>query len=200
MSIKYAVLGLLAESPLHGYAVHSQFEERLSDFWELNYGQVYQVLTLLEREEFVAARDERVGKRPTRKVYAVTAKGRAALSAWIARRIERRRPFRDDFYVRLLFVDKEDPARMRELVDAELANCRERLAELVDRRDRYARTGAVSLASRLFAKAAVLHAEADLEALRECRVALTRCEEAATTSRDAKVETTSLAPHRSVRR
>ena len=48
MSIKHAVLGLLAETPRHGYAVRTAFEECLGDFWELNYGQIYQVLAALE--------------------------------------------------------------------------------------------------------------------------------------------------------
>jgi DNA-binding PadR family transcriptional regulator len=69
MSIKYAMLGLLAEQPNHGYAIHAAFEERLGDFWELNYGQVYQVLHLLEGEGLIAGQSQRRGKRPRRRVH-----------------------------------------------------------------------------------------------------------------------------------
>ena len=188
MSIKYAVLGLLAERAGHGYAVHASFEARLSDFWELNYGQVYQVLMQLEREQLVAAHDEREGRRPTRKVYSVTPKGRDALRTWLAKPTERRRPFRDDFYVRLLFADLEDGEALRVIVDLEIAKCRERLAELVDRRDRRLGEESPTIVSQLFGKAAVLHAEADLEALRQCRAALTSTSAVVVSKRpDAKV-------------
>src|SRR6266404_9797793 len=90
MSIKYAILGLLAERPSHGYAVHASFEARLSDFWELNYGQVYQVLGLLEREGLIAGEDDRVGKRPPKKVYSVTSRGRIALRNWLRAPIHKR--------------------------------------------------------------------------------------------------------------
>ena len=71
MSIKHAILGLIAEEARHGYAVRTAFEERLGDFWELNYGQVYQVLTTLEREALITGCDERVGRRPVRRTIVI---------------------------------------------------------------------------------------------------------------------------------
>jgi DNA-binding PadR family transcriptional regulator len=177
MSIKYAILGLLAERPNHGYAIRAVFEERLSDFWELNYGQVYQVLTGLEGEGLIGGRDERVGKRPQKKVYSVTSRGRTALANWLACSRYQRRPFRDDFYVRLMFADQTDREGVCSMLDAEFARGRERLAALIDRRD--AATDRESLVPRFFAAAAVLHAEADLEALRQCRAALVEASQAA---------------------
>jgi len=179
MSIKYAVLGLLAERANHGYALHAAFEERLSDFWELNYGQVYQVLTVLEREGLIAGRDERVGKRPPRKVYSVTPRGRAALGNWLVEPRDRPRPFRDDFYVRLLFAKQGDRDGLYSMVDAEIATRRQRLAELIDRREAASNAAPESLVPRFFVAAAVLHVEADLEALKQCRAALIQLDQAA---------------------
>ena len=169
MSIKYAILGLLAEAPNHGYAVHAAFEERLSDFWELNYGQVYQILTVLEREGLITGRDERVGKRPPRKVYSATSRGQAALHNWLLGAGDRRRPFRDEFYVRFLFADATNSETLAAMIDAEIARCRERLADLTDRRDSTPKAQPNSYVPRLFAAAAVRHAEADLESLQECK-------------------------------
>ena len=163
MSIKYAILGLLAEQPRHGYAVHAVFEQRLSDFWELNYGQVYQVLTSLEREGLIAGQDERVGKRPPRKVYSVTSRGQSALRNWLLGPSDRRRPFRDDFYVRFLFADHADLTSLCAMIDAEIVRCRERLAELTDRRDAAPKSLPGSYVPSLFNGAAVRHAEADLK-------------------------------------
>lgn len=170
MSIKYAILGLLAEAPNHGYAVHAAFEERLSDFWELNYGQVYQILTVLEREGLISGRDERVGKRPPRKVYSATPRGHTALRNWLLGSSDRRRPFRDEFYVRFLFADPNDINTLCAMIDAEIARCRERLADLTDRRDAAPKAQPGSYVPRLFAAAAVRHAEADLASLQDCKV------------------------------
>ncbi len=172
MSIKYAVLGLIAEGSKHGYAIRAEFEERIGDFWELNYGQVYQVLTALEKEHLIIGRDGRVGKRPQRKVYSISEKGHTALDAWLQRPPSRRRPFRDDFYVRLLFADHSNLASLQAMLSAQIAACQEHLAELVDRDEANVGTTSESAVRRLFTKAAIMHAEADLKALEVCRVTL----------------------------
>jgi len=169
MSIKFAVLGLIAEEPRHGYAVRAEFEARLGDFWELNYGQVYQVLTALEQEGLIAGSDERVGRRPTRTVYTVSPKGREALRRWLEQPLSRKQPFRDEFYVRLLFAGQADPKLVPVMLEAQMRRCNERLAELLDQRDTHA---SPADPQRLFRQAAILHAEADLKALTLCRDAL----------------------------
>jgi DNA-binding PadR family transcriptional regulator len=171
MSIKYAVLGLIAEEPRHGYAVRAEFEARLGDFWELNYGQVYQVLTALEQEGLIVGSDERVGRRPTRKVYAISAKGREALRRWLEQPLSRKQPFRDEFYVRLLFAGQADPKLVPRMVETQIKRCNERLAELLDQPGREG-LGEPADPQRLFRQAAILHAEADLKALALCREVL----------------------------
>jgi len=46
MSLRFGVLGLLAEEPLHGYEVKTRFEEMLGGTWKVNIGSVYQVLNV----------------------------------------------------------------------------------------------------------------------------------------------------------
>ena len=53
VSLKYGVLGLLAEEPLHGYEVKNRFEAMLGGTWEVNIGQVYTTLQRLERDGLV---------------------------------------------------------------------------------------------------------------------------------------------------
>ncbi len=81
MSIKHAVLGLIAESPCHGYAVRARFEERLGDLFDLGSGRVYGVLSRLEREGLVAGEAERMGRR-RRRIYSIRPAGRRELLAW----------------------------------------------------------------------------------------------------------------------
>lgn len=50
MSIKFAILALLAEKPRHGYEIKNEFDRRTNHTWPLNIGQVYTTLDRLERD------------------------------------------------------------------------------------------------------------------------------------------------------
>lgn len=172
MSIKHAVLGLISEEARHGYAVRAAFEERLGDFWELNYGQVYQVLTGLEQEGLITGSDERVGRRPIRRIFAITAKGRDELRRWLLKPTPRRRPFRDDFYVRLLFAMGSGVDVVCDMTNEEIRSCREHLATLTDQARIAENLGPETRVRQLFTHAAILHSEAALKALEHCQVSL----------------------------
>src|SRR5207247_155974 len=77
MSLRYGVLGLLAEEPLHGYEVKNRFEALLGGTWEVNIGQVYTTLQRLERDGLVRP----LGRRGDRGklLYELSASGRGAL-------------------------------------------------------------------------------------------------------------------------
>ena len=174
---KYAVLGLLAEEgPMHGYALQSVLEQRLGDFWEVNYGQVYQVLTALESDGFVVSSEARVGRRPTRKVHAISAKGRDAQRAWIAGAAPRVKEFRDDFYVRLLFSKGSSPRALDKLIGDQIERCWAHLSELVLQRatPRVSADPFGALVRRLSVEAAILHMDASVRALDLCRAAFER--------------------------
>jgi DNA-binding PadR family transcriptional regulator len=173
MAIRFAVLALLAEGPLHGYAVHAVFEERLGDFVDLNYGRVYQVLIALERQGHVRASESRVGRRPFRKVYALTPSGRDLLDRWLRESKARSRTPRDDFYVRLVLAVRLCPEHAPRLVEEQLAVVRAEVAALRLRRTALPRGGAGDeLVRRLFVEAALLRGEATVKALEASRIAL----------------------------
>src|SRR5256712_2501031 len=82
VSLKYGVLGLLAEEPLHGYEVKTRFEAMLGGTWEVNIGQIYTTLQRLERDGLVRP----VGPRGDRgrQSYELLPKGQTALLEWLA--------------------------------------------------------------------------------------------------------------------
>jgi len=186
MSIKYACLGLLAEAPSHGYAIRTAFEERLGDFWELNYGQVYQVLSALEQEGLIIGRDEQIGRRPPRKVFAISPKGREALRRWLEHPTARKTAFRDEFYVRLLFANERDQGLLDSMLELQVHRCEEHLASLVDQRDGTVARSYATAARHLYREAAILHAQADLRALELCRTVLTGSRENSVAPRAAR--------------
>jgi PadR family transcriptional regulator, regulatory protein PadR len=73
------VLAVLGSGPAHGYALIELLRERSGGFFELPEGTVYPALHRLERAGLVESGwSQAAGRR--RRVYALTAQGRRALS------------------------------------------------------------------------------------------------------------------------
>ena len=70
------LLGLLSGSAMHGYQLNEVVERRLPLFSKLSPSTVYSRLDRLARRGLAEATTERVGRRPERKVYALTAAGK----------------------------------------------------------------------------------------------------------------------------
>ena len=84
-------LVLLADGPVHGYAVTGQLEEMGLTGGPVNVGDVYRTLRDLEEAGLVSSTwsNEPVG--PQRRDYRLTPKGYAALDEWAAVMKERAR-------------------------------------------------------------------------------------------------------------
>jgi len=83
-SIRLFILGTLATSgPLHGHQIRQQAQSDRTEIWtDIQVGSVYGALKRLASEGLVReVRTERVGNRPERTIYEITAEGRRALAA-----------------------------------------------------------------------------------------------------------------------
>lgn len=69
------LLGLLRESPKHGYQVKREIKEILSLFAGVNLKSIYYPLQILEKKGLVVKRIDKQGRRPARFVYTLTRKG-----------------------------------------------------------------------------------------------------------------------------
>ena len=167
MSIKYAVLALILEKPRHGYAIRNAFEARLSDVREIGYGQVYQVLAGLEKDGFARGVSTPDGVR--RIVYTGTRRGRAALNAWLYGASLERRGFRDDVFLRLLFVGPDHIDGMLRFLAGQILQVKEDLEILrAQHRDLDCALDPLDPVVRMrcvYIEAEILHREADLAAI-----------------------------------
>lgn len=75
------LLGLLKESPKHGYEIKKKIKEIFSLFAGVELKSIYYPLKVLEQNELVIKRKSRLGKRPERLVYELTPKGEARFQA-----------------------------------------------------------------------------------------------------------------------
>lgn len=73
------VLAVLAEGKCHGYAIAREVERRSSEALLMREGSLYPALRVLEAQELIKGSWEQGQGGPSRKVYAITAKGQAGL-------------------------------------------------------------------------------------------------------------------------
>ncbi len=81
------VLGVLQDSPAHGYEIARRVKKLSASALELGENRLYPALKTLEEDGFVEAEWEPQEGRPPRKVYRLTADGRRELeskrSSWV---------------------------------------------------------------------------------------------------------------------
>jgi PadR family transcriptional regulator PadR len=79
-ALDMCLLALLAREPAHGYELVRRMEA--AGFGSVGYGTIYPLLTRMRRLGLVADEQQDSPTGPPRKVYALTAPGRARLDAW----------------------------------------------------------------------------------------------------------------------
>ena len=83
MSLKYAILSLLAHDPLTGYELMKLFDGSVGYFWHATHPQIYKELARLERAGQIAHRSVAQRGRPTKKIYSLSETGRNELLEWL---------------------------------------------------------------------------------------------------------------------
>lgn len=164
MSLRFGILGLLAEEPLHGYEVKSRFETMLGGTWEVNIGQVYTTLQRLERDGLVAM----VGNRGDRgkQAYELTDGGQRELHAWLAEPEAEPQELRQELFVKLLLIRRLANGNLHELLLRQRRVYLQRLRDLAALERRVRQEGRDDLV--LLVTGAVLHTEADIKWLDVC--------------------------------
>ena len=100
MSVRHAMLALLAEGPKYGLQLRQEFESRTGDVWPLNVGQVYLTLQRLERDELIESDGE--GGEGAQKAYRITRRGHRELTTWLRTPPDLTTPPRDELVIKVL--------------------------------------------------------------------------------------------------
>ncbi len=102
MSIKHAILAIMAEEPTHGYELKKRFDDALGTFWPLQQAQVYNNLKLLEKANFIELEEQQAQDGlPDRKYFRVTNNGQQELADWLGSPVKGNRKLKDEFYLKL---------------------------------------------------------------------------------------------------
>jgi len=99
VSIKHSLLALLAQQPMYGAQLRSEFESRTGGTWPLNVGQVYTTLSRLERDGLVEAAGQADAE--GRIAYRLTDQGADRVRQWWASPVDRDSTPRDELVIKL---------------------------------------------------------------------------------------------------
>lgn len=168
MSIKYAILGLLNYSDMHGYRIKEHIEKNFGHMWSINFGQIYPSLKELKKDGLInmlePAPSENGG--PHKKLYSITPKGKDEFSRWLAAPPRKPMLIRDPFLLKFAFFGFGEDERAVKIMDEQIENFEAQLKRRQINRKRWERQGVYV---RLLAELGVTQNEMYLEWLRQAR-------------------------------
>jgi DNA-binding PadR family transcriptional regulator len=116
MDVKTLCLGVLTEGDQTGYEIKQHFEEAFSHFFVAGYGSIYPALAELTKRGLVDCTSVLQEKRPDKKVYSITPKGRTALVDELMTTPPRHK-VRSEFLVLMYFAHLLPPAKIAEIAE-----------------------------------------------------------------------------------
>ena len=136
-----AVMNLLMERPMHPYEMKSTMKERGHDqVIRLKGGSIYDTVERLEVGGFIKSQEtSREGRRPERRVYAITEAGRDEITGWLAELLTQPVSEYPQFAAALAFMaalDKDQVARLLKtriaLLDGQIAGADKQLKNFLE--------------------------------------------------------------------
>ncbi|HMB22344.1 MAG TPA: PadR family transcriptional regulator [Anaerolineales bacterium] len=162
MTVRHAILGLLAQKPRHGYETRLAFETLVGGDgnWEVKPAQIYTTLDRLEEAGLVErSSDLGEGEEPSRRVYSITPLGEEALQEWLASGVAPEHQ-RDEFFIKLIIGIASGRADPERLIQTQRGLLFQEMHAATAQRDEYdPRTG---MAQILLLDKVIMHLEADL--------------------------------------
>ncbi|MFB7723918.1 PadR family transcriptional regulator [Nocardia sp. NPDC056100] len=119
----HIVLGLIARhGPLTPYELKARVEESVEYFWPIPHAQLYRIPPRLAEQGLLREEAETEGRR--RRVFHLTAAGRAELSRWLGDPVAAPPETRDPAQVKLFFADLGQPEDVVALANKQAAEHR----------------------------------------------------------------------------
>lgn len=161
MSVRHAVLGLLAQRPRHGYELRAAFQALVGgeENWDVKPAQIYTTLTRLEQGGLVAEDSVEQDAGPEKRIYAITSAGHKTLNEWFTCGIEPEHQH-DEFFLKLMIGLVSGVADPYRLIQTQRVYLFQELHDITDQRSQ-ADPGR-ELAKILLLDKTIMHLEADL--------------------------------------
>ncbi|MEI2659674.1 MAG: PadR family transcriptional regulator [Bifidobacterium adolescentis] len=127
LSPEYALLGLVAQRPAHGYELHQRLTNELGFVWRISQSQTYAALSRLEHKGDIASSEVHPEKLPARYLYRISAAGKTRFNTWLfTPSAPSPRAINLEFTTRLYFAALSHPPEVLALIEAQQNVVRER--------------------------------------------------------------------------
>lgn len=169
MSVRFGLLTLLEQRPMHGYQLRQEFEASTGSTWPLNVGQVYTTLARLERDGLIEAADPG-SEDENQRSWAITSAGRDEVRSWFATPVRHSSPPRDELAIKLAMAVRTPGVVVRDVIQAQRAATMRTLQDYTR-----AREAAVDdISWLLVVDSLIFAAEAEVRWLDHCETRLAR--------------------------
>jgi DNA-binding PadR family transcriptional regulator len=161
MSVRNALLGLLAQKPRHGYELRSAFVAMLGgeSNWDLKPAQVYTTLSRLAEAGLVKQQSTAQSGGPEKTIYAITPDGLNELKLWFESPVEAAHQH-DEVYLKLVLSLATGDADPYHILQVQRASLYRQLHDTTGQRT--AIDPGRDLAILLLHDQTIMHLEADL--------------------------------------
>jgi len=119
MSLRFALLGLLAVQPASGYDLKRAINRSTYFIWNATGPQIYNTLHDLREDGYITSKSLPQTGKPDKHIHTITANGRAALKEFMGKPI-RASVTRDEVLLRIFFGNFANKATMKRELEAYL--------------------------------------------------------------------------------
>ena len=161
MSVRNAILGLLAQQPRHGYELRAAFETIVGGdaIWDVKPAQIYTTLARLQEAGLIEQDSIEQDGGPEKIIYSLTPDGNRELSEWFNAGIATDHQ-RDEFFVKLMVSLYSEQADPYQVIRAQRKRLYQDLHDLTGRRNGI--NARRELAQIFLLDKSIMHLEADL--------------------------------------
>ena len=166
MSVKFTLLALLYQHPMHGYELGKQLNSVVNAEWDVKPGQIASTLTRLKEANLVDYEVEETDDAPDRKVYFITEEGQRELENWYLSPEVRDYRLGDTFYIKFVLSLVGGPVSAEQVLMTQRRELYQQLHEVTELLR--AADPATQLPWILLLESATMHLEADLRWIEMC--------------------------------
>lgn len=161
MSVRHALLGLLAQQPRHGYELLATFHALVGgrENWDVKPAQIYTTLARLAAGGLVIEQAVKKDEGPEKQIYAITSAGSEELRAWFETGVMGEHQ-RDEFFLKLMLGLESDDVDARQVIRTQRRTLYQELHRVTQQRQQT--DPASNLAHILLLDKTTMHLEADL--------------------------------------
>jgi DNA-binding PadR family transcriptional regulator len=161
MSVRYAILGLLAQRPRHGYELRAAFEAVVGgqESWDLKPAQVYSTLERLMQAGWIEEDCELEKNGQDKRNYRICEDGKQALEEWFYSPVTPEHQ-RDEFFVKMMIAQVSGVGDPGKVIQAQRGFIYRHMHAATTLRETY--NPKFALAQILLLDKSLMHLEADL--------------------------------------